>query len=173
MAETLGDDPGMDAGAEHQRRVGVSQVVDAQTRQASAPASRTRFDDALIARNMLDDVPKTADLLEAWRDATRAADLARRLAEVAAAASAAAERDAAEAEEVAALAEATAQAAEGAAQKARATATRMHDAAEGARGEGGRGAAVAAEADQAESSARDRYHEAESETRARRDSDRP
>lgn len=111
---------------------------------------------------MLDEVPTTDDLLTAWRDATRAAVLARRLAEAAEAFAATAEGDADAAEEVATLAETTANAAEAAAAKARVTADRMHSAAATARGKGRQDAAAAVtKTSDEETSARDRYQEAE------------
>lgn len=123
---------------------------------------------------VLDDIPTAADLLSAWRDAKRAAELTRRLAEVAEDVSATAENDAAAAEEVAALAETTAKAAEATSARARATADRMRGAAETARGRGRQDAAAAvAEARDDETSAGDRYHEAEREARTRRDGATP
>ena len=123
---------------------------------------------------MLDDAPTTEDLLSAWRDATRAAELARRLAAAAEAIAETAEEDAAAAEEVASLAEATAKAAEAAAAKARATADRMKSVAEKARSKGRQDAAAAvAETSDEETSARDRYQEAERETRGRPDGAKP
>jgi hypothetical protein len=123
---------------------------------------------------MLDDVPSPAELLSAWHDATRAAELARRLAEVAEALAEAAEHDAAAAEEVAALAETAAIAAEAAAAKARASADRMRSVPETGRSKGRQDAAAAvAEAGDMESSARDRYHDAEREARKRQDNAKP
>ena len=123
---------------------------------------------------MLDDLPTSADLLTAWRDATRGAELARRLAEVAEALAETAEHDAVAAEEVAALAEATAKAAEAAAAKARATANRMHGVAETAKSKGRQDAAAAvAEAGDKETSARDRYQVAEREALTRQGGAKP
>ena len=65
----------------------------------------------------------TADLLSAWRDAVRAADLAERLAVVASEAAARADVRASDAEEIATLAEHVAEAASQAALRARAVAT--------------------------------------------------
>lgn len=119
---------------------------------------------------MLDDMPTTADLLTAWRDATRAAELARRLAEAAEGLAEAAMHDALAAEEVAALADIAAQAAETAASRARATADRMRGAAETATTTGRHSAAaVVTETNEKETSARDRYHAAEREARTRQD----
>jgi hypothetical protein len=53
---------------------------------------------------MLCEMPTAAELLATWREATRAAEVARRLVEVAEAVSVTAESDADEAEEVGALA---------------------------------------------------------------------
>ena len=128
---------------------------------------------------MLDDVPTKDDLLTAWRDATRAAVLARRLAEAAEALAETAEGDSDAAEEVAGLAETTAKAAEAAAAKARSTADRMESVAAAARGKGRQDAAASlTEASDAETSARDRYREAErgaaeSTARTSQDSARP
>ena len=108
----------------------------------------------------------TADLLEQWREATRAAELAKRLAETALEAAERADRTALASEEIAQLAERTAEAATQAAATARAAADaaaayasgttrpRLHaaDAAVGASEEG-------------ESAARAAYHAAEARER--------
>ena len=129
---------------------------------------------AVFIYAMLDDMPTTAELLAAWREATRVAELARQLVEDAEAASESAGSDADAAEEVGALAEAAALAAEAAAVKARSTADRMQRAAAIARGKGRQDAAATlAEASDEETSARDSYHEAEREARARHDGSNP
>lgn len=123
---------------------------------------------------MLDDLLTTNELLHAWRDATRAAELARRLAEVAETLAETAAFDAAAVEEVAALAETTAKAAEAAAVKARGTADRMLSVAETARSRGREDAAAAVtDAGDKESFARDRYQEAERVARTGQDPARP
>ena len=110
-----------------------------------------------IAVAMLDELPTTADLLTAWRDATRAPDLARRLAEVAEQTAVIAVADSEAAAEVAALAESAAQAATEAAAKARATADRMKLAAHAAQGKGRDDAAAdVAQTRDDEATARDR-----------------
>lgn len=103
---------------------------------------------------MFDESPTTEDLVFAWRDASRAAELARRLAGIGDTAAARTEHDAAAASEVAPLVERTEQAATEAAAIARGTGDRMR-AAEAARIRGKQNAAavVAAAAD-AETSAR-------------------
>ncbi len=110
---------------------------------------------------MYDGARTSDELLLAWQDTTRAAELARRLSEVAEAASLAAEQDAADSEEVAVLAESAATAATEAAARARAVADRMQTAAVTARGQGRQDAAdAAARAGEEEAAARDRYRDA-------------
>jgi hypothetical protein len=77
------------------------------------------------------DTGPPAELLEAWRDATRAAELAERLAAEALKAAENADGDAVETEEIATLAESAAGAAERAASSARAAATGAHEMARG------------------------------------------
>lgn len=93
---------------------------------------------------MYDGAPTRDELLLAWQDTTRAAELARRLSEVAEATTLAADQDVADAEDVAVLAESAATAATEAASRARAVADRMHAAAVTARGQGRQDAADAA-----------------------------
>jgi hypothetical protein len=73
------------------------------------------------------DIVEPAGLLEAWQDATRAAELADRLAAVALKAGEGADRSAIGTEDIASLAEAAAEAAERAARSAREAATRARD----------------------------------------------
>lgn len=113
---------------------------------------------------VLDEQPTTAELLETWRDATRAAELADRLAQLAARAVQQADLRAAEADEIAAIAEQAAEAAATAAKRAREAADRARKVAMTDRED----LLSAAEADQAdarltETAARDAFHEAESE----------
>lgn len=110
----------------------------------------------------------TADLLEQWREATRAAELAERLAKMATEAAERADQNAIASEEIARMAEQAAEAAERAARTAREAADRASAFAEESRS--GR----VADADQAaletraeEGAARDRYHEAERAARER------
>lgn len=103
----------------------------------------------------------TDQLLEAWREATRASVLAERLARMASEAAATAEQDAATAQEVATLAEEAAAAAERAAAAARETARRAMDVAVRNRAESDQGAGAFAAAQDAEDASRDRFHVAE------------
>jgi hypothetical protein len=113
---------------------------------------------------VLEDVPTATDLLDAWRDAVRAAQLTERLADIAAEAVARTEADALAAEEVAVLAEAAAYSAEAAAAKARATSERARAAAEVALNRGHAEARTSWErALAAERGARERYHQADSD----------
>jgi hypothetical protein len=110
---------------------------------------------------MLDDVVTPADLLERWRDATRAAELANRLARVAEEASTQAELDAASSEEIAVLAERAAAAADQAARTAREAADRAA-AKSASRDNAMRVAQANAQtSDDAEGAARDAYRDAE------------
>jgi methyl-accepting chemotaxis protein len=78
-------------------------------------------------------VVSTADLLDAWREATRAAELAERLARFAEATAEDADESAAASEEIAQLAERAADAATNAAQSARNAANRTASIAKGRR----------------------------------------
>ena len=110
--------------------------------------------------------PTTEELLDAWRDATRAAVLADRLAEVAARAAEEAEQDAVEVEEVARMAEEVAAAAEQAAARARAAARRARSAATGRRMQAlPEASAVRQAAHRIEALAADEYHDAEQAAR--------
>jgi hypothetical protein len=120
---------------------------------------------------MLDEPVTTADLLEKWREATRAAELARRLAALAQEASADASASAIASEEIAQMAERAARAAEEAAATARRVADR---AAASARGRAGQ----LIEAEEAETFtageegvAKAAYHDAERDARDRHEVD--
>ncbi len=112
----------------------------------------------------------TGELLEQWREATRAAELAERLAKLAQASVERSDRDAVAAMDIAKLAERAAKHAERTARIAREAADRAASfAAENRSG-------YLADADQAvvdtrqeESEARDRYHDAERAAHERRD----
>jgi hypothetical protein len=115
-----------------------------------------------------DDVMTTQELLEQWREATRAAELAERLAQMAAESVQRSDQNARGAQEIARMAERAARSAERAAKSARAAATRAAKFAGDNRG------GTLADADQAvvdareeETAARDRYHEAEAAARNR------
>jgi hypothetical protein len=116
----------------------------------------------------------TAELLEQWREATRAADLAERLAELARSSVERSDRDALAATEIARMAERAAKHAERAARVARGAATRA--AAFAAENRSGRLAdaedAVSTTRD-AEVVARDRYHRGEAAARQRQERDDP
>jgi hypothetical protein len=75
-------------------------------------------------RGVIDEPVTTADLLGAWREATRAAELADRLATLALDAVEHADRNAAESREIAEMAERAAEASQHAAETARAAAAR-------------------------------------------------
>ncbi len=81
----------------------------------------------------MDDSPTTAELLDAWRDATRASELAERLAAGANEAAELAERGATELAAIAQMAERAATSSERAARIAREAATRAHAFAEQSR----------------------------------------
>jgi hypothetical protein len=115
-----------------------------------------------------DEVLSTQDLLEHWREASRAAELAERLAKLASDSAARSDATAAGAEEIARMAERAAKAADRAATSARKAANRAAAFARENR------SGVLAEADQTvvdtkaeEAAARDRYHEAERAARER------
>jgi hypothetical protein len=117
---------------------------------------------------MHEEVPSPAELLDQWRDATRAAELADRLALLAAENVERADKGAVAAEEIARMAERAARAAERAAMSARKAATRAAAFAQEAR------AGRLADADKTvaqtrieEAAARDRYHQAERAARER------
>lgn len=117
-----------------------------------------------------DEKPTTADLLEAWRETTRAADLAERLATIALEAADHAERDAEASEDIARMAERAAKSSERAAQIARKASDRaaklaqehrtmkLHDADRDL-----------VNARETEAVARDAYHRAERQARRRHD----
>ena len=117
---------------------------------------------------MDDEVLTTQDLLEQWREATRAAELAERLARLAAESAARADQAAVGSEEIARMAERAAKAADRAALSARKAADHAATFARENR------AGTLADADQSvldarteESAAGDRYHGAEQAARAR------
>jgi hypothetical protein len=115
----------------------------------------------------------TADLLEAWREASRAAELADRLAELAHTTAERADLNAAAAEEVATLAEQVAVAATAAATRAQAAANEARQIARNSHD----GAVSKAERDQTdtravEAQARDAYHQAEADARGRHEDER-
>jgi hypothetical protein len=117
------------------------------------------------------DVMSTGDLLDAWRDASRAADLAERLAEIARSAVEKGERDATSSAEIATMAEEVAASATRAAAAAREAARIAGEEATSLRA-GLEGAdQSAADARIVEGTARDRYHEAESDARHRYEAD--
>jgi hypothetical protein len=114
----------------------------------------------------------TADLLEQWREATRAAQLAERLVQLAKASVERADRDAIAAEDIAEMAEQTAAHAERAAHGARDAANRAVAFAQQERvgrfAEAGEDV-VTTGADETE--ARERYHASETETRRRHEAE--
>ena len=123
---------------------------------------------AAMMRGMMEDPVTTADLLTAWRDAIRAAELAERLAAAATDAAAQADVRAFASDEIAELAERAAEAATRAAERARLAATEAAELARSLR-ETGIASADANLADmrRVEAEAGAAYHEAEE--RARRD----
>ena len=116
---------------------------------------------------LMQDTLSTEDLLEQWREATRAAQLAERLAKLAASSVERADQAAAGAAEIAQMAERTAQSAEHAAQAARRAADLAASIATEARTGAGADEQSVVDARVDEASARDRYHEAERQARAR------
>jgi hypothetical protein len=117
---------------------------------------------------VFDEPTTTSDLLEVWREATRAAELAERLARLAADRAHQTDLDASGAEEVAALAEQSAAAATAAAERARAAADHARGLAHDARSVDVR-AAVDDQASTlaAEGAGRDWYEAAEADVRER------
>ncbi len=121
---------------------------------------------------MSDEPLTTADLLEQWREATRAAELAERLARLAKTSVERSDRDAVAAQDIARMAERAAKHAERTARIAREASDRaMAFAAENRAG-------YLADADDAvkatreeETAARDRYHDAERAARERHERD--
>jgi methyl-accepting chemotaxis protein len=107
----------------------------------------------------------TAELLQAWRDAIRAAELAERLATVAAQASANAEIQSAEADEIATLAEEAAARAQVAAERARAFATSVGMSAAGLRDQAGASQHTSETMRRIEGEARSAFHDAEAQAR--------
>ena len=105
----------------------------------------------------------TAELLDAWRDASRAADLAERLAELARRAAEKGEQDAASAQEIAALAEEVAASAERASRAARAAARKASDDASRLGDQLSGANEAVQDARTEEAGARGRYHDAEAE----------
>ncbi|HJP87931.1 MAG TPA: hypothetical protein VJ850_02725 [Candidatus Limnocylindrales bacterium] len=118
---------------------------------------------------MLDDEPlTTTELLEQWRDATRAAELAERLAKLARVSVERSDKDSAAAQEIAKIAERAAKHAERTAKIAREAADRaLAYAKENRGGYLAEAETTATESRDAESAARERYHEAERAVRDR------
>lgn len=112
-------------------------------------------------------VVSTADLLDAWREATRAAELAERLARLAEAAAVDADESAAASEEIAQLADRAAAAATNAAQSARNAAARTAAIAKERRDGVSPAQDTARGTRQAETIAKDDYHRAEEGARER------
>jgi len=115
----------------------VSRICSALDAEVRAFRSRPRqhLGCATGERHEVDDVVSTGDLLEALRDASRAAELAERLAQSALRAAEPAERDTATAEEVAILAEEVAASAEPAARSVREAARKAAEQATTLRGD--------------------------------------
>jgi hypothetical protein len=111
------------------------------------------------------DVVSTGELLDAWRDAARAAELAERLAKAALRAAERAERDSATAEEVATLAEEVAASADRAALVARQVADDASAHVLLTRSESDEADITTSDARATEAGASSAYHEAEDEAR--------
>lgn len=116
-------------------------------------------------------VTTTADLLEKWREATRAAELARRLAALAQEASSDADASAAVSEQIAQMAEKAAKAAEEAAASAREAADHAAAAARGRASQLTDARDVETVTGGLEGDARDAYHDAERQARDRHGAD--
>jgi len=124
--------------------------------------------DAVHAIGVFDEAVTTADLLEAWREATRAAELAERLASVALDVSEEAERNAVASEEIAEIAERAADAAQQGAETARSAALRARQSAAASRDTRLRKADEdVVNAREAAARAGDMYHRAEEDARSR------
>lgn len=116
-----------------------------------------------------DVVVSTADLLDAWREAMRAAELAERLARLAEATAEDADESAVASEEIAQLAERAAVAATNAAQSARNAAHRTASVAKERRDGVSHSQDIERDTRQAETTAKDEYHRAGEEARGRDD----
>ncbi|HUG28981.1 MAG TPA: hypothetical protein VMQ65_00495 [Candidatus Limnocylindria bacterium] len=122
---------------------------------------------------MFEERMTTGELLEQWREATRAAKLAARLAELAKASVERADRDLEAADDIAVVAEEAASHAERAARLAREAASRARAFANQERGDRLAESDVAVAATEAdETDARNRYHNAEAEARERHKAER-
>jgi hypothetical protein len=120
------------------------------------------------AREVLDEPVTTAELLEKWREATRAAELAKRLAEAALETAERADQSAVASEDIARMAERAAAAAADAAACARRAADEATAYASDIRGSRLRTANEVVDATRAnEGVAKEEYHEAEREARDR------
>ena len=116
---------------------------------------------------MMDEVVTTADLLAAWRDATRAADLAERLARIALETVNRADAQVVDADTIAALARRTCESADRAAKVADEAAVRATGIARLSRAAQSLDAQQAAEGRLAEGEAERLYHEADDAARRR------
>jgi hypothetical protein len=126
------------------------------------------------AWEVLEETVTTADLLEKWREATRAAELAKRLAEAALETAQRADRTAVASEDIARMAERAAEAAADAAASARRAADEATAYAADIRGARLRVANEVVDSTQVqEGVAKTAYHEAEREARERLDGEDP
>ena len=117
-------------------------------------------------REMQQEPATTAELLAAWREATRAAELAERLSQLAAETADRAEANAFASEEIADMAEEAAAAATRAAERARAAAVRAREVAGTDRNDQlAKAAATETQARAVERDAQAKYHEVEAEVR--------
>ena len=122
------------------------------------------MDDAAV----IDEPLSPSELLDQWRDATRAAELAERLAQVARVSAERSDKDSVAAQEIAKIAERAAKHAERTARIAREASDRAMAYAQENRGANLANAETsAAETRDSEAAARDRYHEAERAARER------
>ena len=153
--------PGPEPHINHASIIRINSFMRMQDRLANLLSSEPETPNL---RRLFDEPVTTAELLAAWREATRAAELTQRLAEVATESAEQAEMNAVGAEEIADLAEQTALAAARAAKRARAAAVHARELARQRREEQVSGAeASAARARAAEAEARTQYHEAEAD----------